>query len=671
MKRLVTKVILGTTLLSGVASANLVLNDTKVKFSKKLSLQKLMTLSNDNSNISIIIKVSKPLSEKNKDRLYKNGAKSIAYAGELSYYISCSEDSVDSIVDSTKNYEGIAILESNHKLEKNLQNISLNDELEVNIGFISYVDSQKFQTMLNSHGIEAKTLEVNSQLKNAKVRVSRVNLQKLAKLNEVMYISKAHKIGLIKSFSAEISGKDYYTNEDMRADQLQSGAYNLDGVNVKVGIVDQGQIRASHQEFKTGTISRVINRVSSGGVSAHSTHVGGIFGADGKDINGNATTAEGVATSSKIYSYGFLDVSFANAVISMYNNDKILLSNHSYGYTDKANLGSYDSDARAQDIAVSSNPYLNIFMAAGNDAGTSGYPSTGITKGPTNSKNIFTIGALSWDSSERAYYSSMGPVFDGRIKPDLSARGSSIKSASNGADTTYRYESGTSMAAPAAAGVAALIMQEYKNITGGANLRHDMLKAVMVNTAIDKGVSGPDIYTGYGMIDAKGSVNAVRSLNNDSLIKLKFDTVSNLATKSYALSMDNSGAFKATISWVDVAGNSASGKSLVNDLDIHLLSSNGVKYYPYSLDKSNPTAVAFNDRVNTVDNIEKIEVKNLPSGDYTLVVNGSTITTSTQDFAIATNVDMFSNSNIDTHYIEKKEVMAVNNFAKVMLESIY
>jgi len=665
MRKTVLKVLLGTTILSGVASANLVLNDKEVKFSKKLSLQKIMTLSNDNSNISIIIKVSKPLSDEDKDNLYKNGAKAITYAGELSYYMICSEDSVEDIADSIKSYEGIALLESSYKLEKALQNISFNDEVEVNIGFLSYVDEVKFQTILNNNSIEAKIIEVNSQLKNAKVKVSGFDLEKLSKLNEVMYISKSYKIGLIKPFSTDIGTMDSAINQDTRADQVQAGAYDLDGVNVKVGIVDVGQIRGSHREFKAPSISRVINRVSGADIALHSTHVAGIFGADGDDAQ-----SKGMATSSKIYSYSFTNVSFANSLVTMYNNDRILLSNHSYGYTDKVNLASYDSDARGEDSAVYSNPYLNVFMAAGNDKGSSGYPSTGIIKGPANAKNILTIGALNSTSSDTAYYSSMGPVFDGRIKPDLCVRGSSIRSTSSSSDNSYLYLSGTSMATPAAAGAAALVIQEYKNITGG-DIRHDMLKSILINTAIDKSTIGPDIYAGYGMIDVKSAVDTVKSLNNNSLIKLKFDDVSNQATKSYSFNMSSNGDFKATISWVDVAGNSASGKSLVNDLDIYLLSDNGTKYYPYSLNKSNPTAVAFNDRANRVDNIEQIEISNLPAGDYTLVVNGYNVTTSTQNFAIAANIDMFSNRDTDTHQITKKQVIATNNFAKVMLESIY
>jgi hypothetical protein len=106
-------------------------------------------------------------------------------------------------------------------------------------------------------------------------------------------------------------------------------------------------------------------------------------------------------------------------------------------------------------------------------------------------------------------------------------------------------------------------------------------------------------------------------------------------------------------------------------LDIYLLNlDNGVKYYPYSLNRSNPTANALNDRPNEVDNSEKIEVKNLPAGNYRLVVDADKIQTSTQKYAIATSELMFLKSNSIINNTPKVK-LEVNNFAKVMLESIY
>ena len=73
---------------------------------------------------------------------------------------------------------------------------------------------------------------------------------------------------------------------------------------------------------------------------------------------------------------------------------------------------------------------------------------------------------------------------------------------------------------------------------------------------------------------------------------------------------------------------------------------------------------------NEVDNSEKIEVKNLPAGSYRLVVDASKIQTSTQNYALATTELMFLKSQSSINSVQKTK-LEVNNFAKVMLESIY
>jgi lantibiotic leader peptide-processing serine protease len=66
--------------------------------------------------------------------------------------------------------------------------------------------------------------------------------------------------------------------------------------------------------------------------------------------------------------------------------------------------------------------------------------------------------------------------------------------------TSYSFAAGTSMAAPAAAGVAALIKQRLPNISLGA------LKAKLANTADDEGPVGADPFYGKGFVNARRAV---------------------------------------------------------------------------------------------------------------------------------------------------------------------
>src|SRR5258706_11901743 len=79
----------------------------------------------------------------------------------------------------------------------------------------------------------------------------------------------------------------------------------------------------------------------------------------------------------------------------------------------------------------------------------------------------------------------------------------------------------------------------------------------------------------------------------------------------------------ATIGWSDPTGisplqfNGTDQSMLVNDLDIQLTDSAGVKYYPWILDPTHPSNGATKGN-NTRDNVEKIEVDSANSGGYVL-----------------------------------------------------
>lgn len=659
MKRSILSVALSSAMLGGIAHAgDLELGGKKVEFNKKLSLHSLESLNSEDKDITVVVKTNKPLTREQKDALYKLGAKSVTYSGEDSFYLLSSRDNIDALLDSIDDLDGVAVLDFKYKISNDLKNVALNDVLRVKVELLKTLSESEFKTMLLNSGIDATELKVNSDFNIVELDIAGIDLETLANLSVVKYISKYHDIGLIKPFSKKISSDDIYTARSTNADKVWSGG--LDGANIKVAIVDEGQVKRDHVEFKEGAISRVKNRVGKGSLSLHSTHVAGIIAAKGVD-----NYAKGMANEAIVYNYSYQDTYFASSLNTLYQKDGILVSNHSYGFTDMADLGSYNSDASGEDSVIFSNPYIAMFVAAGNDRGRSGYPDTGIIKGGANAKNIITIGALNSNSSGVAYYSSVGPTNDGRIKPDLSVSGSSIYSTSS--DGGYTYMSGTSMATPGALGLATLVMQEYKNLThcgnGGCDMRVDLLKAVLINSAVDKDAKGPDVYTGYGMIDAKKSVDAVKTIEND-LQKIKMDSINRGSFKEYQFYKSSGGKFKATISWVDRAGNSAGGKALVNDIDSYLVNTDtGDKYYPYVLSGLNITKGE-----NHVDNTEQIEVDNLPTGNYKLVVSGNGLQDSKSDYAIASSEAMFSkvSSNIDL-----KQKLQMDSFAKVIFDSMY
>jgi hypothetical protein len=604
---------------------------------------------------SVKIELESPLSEDDKSELYKNGVENIVYAGDMSYYIYGDESSIESIVSSYKKIIKTTSSLSDDRLSKNsctndnhLGDLSIDAPIYLNVLFLKQMSKSEIESYLQSSGIEATVSSVTLGLKSAKVRVNSSSLDRLKELSLIQYIDKTSAIGV----------RNLKTTKYEKVDQVWGGAYNLTGSGMSVAVVDGGLARKDHQEFIKNGTSRVFE-MSDADYADHATHVAGTIGASG--VNGNA---RGMASDVSIYSYSFLDASFADMAVKIYNNDDVLFSNHSYGYNDKSKLGTYDSEAVKQDRAVAQNPFLNIFEAAGNDGENVDYPSYGKIKGPANSKNIITVGALNLNASGVAKFSSNGPVKDGRIKPDLCSRGEGIYSTGAASSSDYLWMNGTSMAAPSATGMGILVGEAYKKVSGGYDIRHDILKSALINAAIDKGRKGPDYDVGFGMIDVKGAVDIVNSLSSTSPL-LHIDKISHNESKKLPFLMKKSGEFKVTISWVDPAGNPSSGSSLVNDLDMVLVSNSGKRYYPYTLNPASPTALAKVDRANHVDNIEQIEVSNLPKGEYTLEIKGGVIVTPNQEFSLASNVSISKNSNIN-----KLEPSKLKNFAKTIQASI-
>jgi len=101
---------------------------------------------------------------------------------------------------------------------------------------------------------------------------------------------------------------------------------------------------------------------------------------------------------------------------------------------------------------------IALFIAAGNSA-VSAQIGT-----PGSAEDVITVGALDKDTSI-AIYSSQGPTEEGRIKPNIAFVGSSVMSVEANTGDGYTAMSGTSMATPGAAGVAALMYQANPDLS--------------------------------------------------------------------------------------------------------------------------------------------------------------------------------------------------------------
>ena len=429
--------------------------------------------------------------------------------------------------------------------------------------------------------------------------------------------------------------------------ELYSGGslgLDLDGTGITAGVWDGGQVRSTHQEL-TG---RVTFGEQFAGLSNHGTHVTGTVGASG--INPNA---KGMAPNADLLVYDFTDGLDLSEMTQEAANG-LLLSNHSYGIPasslGQSGLGAYIQQAANLDNLLYNAPFYSVQFAAGNDRNTnvnSGDNGFDLLTGTSLAKNAIIVANVSEvsnytgpNSVNMSVSSSWGPTDDGRIKPDISAKGVNVFSTSAQFDTAYANLSGTSMASPGVTGSLALI-QELNNELNSSYLRAATLKAIMINSAREAGnAPGPDYRFGWGLMNTEGMARTI--MNNGFISLIEENVLQNNA--SYTKSVQAVGSntpLKVTIAWQDLPGPIQSSNNeddltsrLVNDLDVRVTDSNGNVSQPWKLNNFVPSLPAQTGDNNT-DNVEQIVVDNAV-GDFTIeVTHKGNLQDAPQNYSIA------------------------------------
>lgn len=312
-----------------------------------------------------------------------------------------------------------------------------------------------------------------------------------------------------------------------------SAAWNsgFTGAGVGVAVIDSG-INDSHPDLwdSTHSRSRVLyhqdftgtSSTNSSGASydlyGHGTHVAGIIAGNGSLSAGRyagvapdatlidlrALDANGSGTDSTVIAA----IQRAIALKTVYN---IRIINLSLG---RGIPVSYTQDPLCQAVEAAWNNGIVVVVAAGNLGrfsvdGSNGF---GTITAPGNDPFVITVGATKSNGSTspaaetKASYSSKGPTtYDHVLKPDIMAPGNDVVSLAAPGSTLganhpsdivtgtdgkadYFTLSGTSMATPAVAGAAALMLEEQNTLTP------DQVKARLMKTAYKMGMLSTSAY---------------------------------------------------------------------------------------------------------------------------------------------------------------------------------
>ncbi|MUK90198.1 S8 family serine peptidase [Ornithinibacillus sp. L9] len=286
------------------------------------------------------------------------------------------------------------------------------------------------------------------------------------------------------------------------------GQYGVDGEGIVVGIMDTG-VEGTHEALSHNYRGRDGNHTSSWADfsgngygtphdgNGHGTHVAGtaVGGGDGEPI-GVAPGAEWIAA--KIFDdRGYASESGIHQAFQWFlapggdpaNAPHVV--NNSWGNSNTYNTNFYEGVQAWVAAGI-----IPLF-AAGNDG-----PGSQTIGSPASFPESLAIGATDIND-QIASFSSRGPVFwDGEryLKPEVSAPGHEIYSAWPG--NGYHTISGTSMAAPHATGVIALILQ------ANPDLSIEEMRELLQQTARSEMHMGdlPNDLYGHGIINAYQAV---------------------------------------------------------------------------------------------------------------------------------------------------------------------
>ncbi len=227
--------------------------------------------------------------------------------------------------------------------------------------------------------------------------------------------------------------------------------------------------------------------------NGHGTHTAGTIAATGN----NGIGVVGVNWKSKIIALKFLD-STGSGYIS--NGIKALQYAADMGARVSSNSWGCMCNSVAMDDAIQyeHDKGMVVVAAAGNNN------ADALDFSPASSDGVITVAASDYNDA-KASFSNWGEKIDvaapGVNILSTRASNSPMCTASITVGTNYCVVSGTSMATPHVAGLAALILSKNPNLT------NEEVRQIIRNGATDLGTSGWDPYFGYGRINAQGSIN--------------------------------------------------------------------------------------------------------------------------------------------------------------------
>ena len=534
----------------------------------------------------------------------------LGYVREHSYWASFPQDLAAGSLRGLP-VRGIFPIQPEHRLSTELRGRvaapgNSAEKISVQIAWCGDLDWPVVARLLEEAGFPASTFRAEEG--QARWTGTAGRLRELAKLTFLHYIEVQPGPGEPEDRNGQAIHRSTLLQ---RAGTLQGDP--LDGSGVAVLVRDDGRI-GPHIDYA----GRLFQDSCFGAElpGNHGDMVAGILAGD----NNLDPYVQGMAPAATIFTMDY-NADFMGPTMGLINDRGVVITNSSY--SDGCNTGNTMRTQRV-DAQIFDNPHLMHVFSAGNagtnDCGYGAGPFWGnITGGHKAGKNsIATANLASNYVLEQS--SSRGPVWDGRLKPDISAHGAN--QLSTYPNHTISNGGGTSAAAPGIAGVMAQLYQLYRSMHNGQNPESALIKGALLVTATDQGVPGPDFSHGWGHVNAYAAGELLRQGRYER-VELAPGEI-----KEWQIQVpDGLSEGRIMVYWADPPAIPQAARALVNDLELRVIdAASNQTLLPLVLDhtpdpfKLAQPAVPGEDHLN---NMEQVRIASPTAGSYTVRLEGS------------------------------------------------
>ena len=386
----------------------------------------------------------------------------------------------------------------------------------------------------------------------------------------VLIISVIIWIFLVLNKSTDLYLYGYSYRQNKLVNTIRLHHYGITGKNITIGILGAG-FYTPHSVFKNTRIIKEFDFVTNKPTTLNYNHLKGldhgtnVFSVVGgykvNELIGIAYDANFILAKSDI-STDRLKEEEINAVIAsgwlFENGADVITTSLSFNKFDNADYYyPYQMNGKTALITRAADSLVNKGVVYISSAGNNYEKDWHIIEAPADGFKVLAAGSID-KNLVHSFFSSSGPTADGRIKPDIVTPGEGVWVANYlpKLKPEFSWSHGTSLSAPIAAGIAALVLSAHPDLTSD-----------QVTEAIKKTSShaeNPDTLYGWGIPDAEKAVSYFGPVfsNTPEII----DHGDKLEIKTYVIS--SFGLIKASVK-------------------LHIVKNNGDSEHIYKMEETN------------------------------------------------------------------------------------